>query len=152
VIGDLIAFLWARLAEDEQAARLALDYLAPEGEPAPIEEAWIREVLADTPTDDAVWASAVIVPEPIAPIGEHIARWSPKRVLSEVECTRRIIDRCQRWLAQRPYGTQAMNLASAANIILCDLAARWRHHPDWQHTWEPAPLLCPRCPPCPPSR
>ncbi len=87
---DLVAFLRARLDEDEQTARAA--------QPAP----WIRHdhvagVHADDATDGRPYGSAVAdcrrVPDGYGvPNAEHIIRHAPDRVLVEVEAKRRMIE------------------------------------------------------------
>jgi len=138
---ELILFLHARLAEDERAARLALDHLASD-EQAHSAQAGIGQMGNDRSTDDDAWARVVAVPQPLTPIGAHLTRWSPRRVLADVEHTRRLVNRCGRWLGQRYSGTEEGRARAAmAHVILCDLAAGWRHHSCWQPAWEPAPLL-----------
>lgn len=78
---DLVAFLKARLDEDEQAAKAATSgrWMALDGGVMALEdESWpVTSTETECERDDRV----------------HIARWDPARVLAEVQAKRRIIER-----------------------------------------------------------
>jgi Family of unknown function (DUF6221) len=127
-VAEVIAFIRDRLTEDEQAARAAAaEPDMPQWSEAGLPIEWAAHNAARLGHDAAE---------------AHIMRWLPARVLADVEATRRLVDRCECCLAQRPYGTDAMALASQAYVTLRDIAARWQHHPDYAFArWHHAPFL-----------
>ncbi len=123
---DLVAFLAARLDEDEQAAQSAVDELANWGGP------WLAIA------DDIAKRAHFDADE----IGEHIARWDPARVLAEVEAKRRIIDEheplqngcCDTCCEDGPYGDS--NQAWPCRTVRL-LALPYADHPDYREEWRP---------------
>lgn len=102
-MNDLIAFLNARLDEDEAAARAAAEH------------PWTRF--------GAQTAAQV----------DHIARHDPARVLREVEARRAIIRRCAVRMNEmdvHPNGLVSPR-AVLARQALIDLAVIWNDHPDF---------------------
>lgn len=82
----------------------------------------------------------------------HIARWSTKRALAEVEAKRRILARHRTWSAVYgpgdPYGEYCVGCGvgeidgSPTTLIdecpeLCDLAAVYASHADYDPSWAP---------------
>ena len=128
---DLVAFLRARLDEDEQVARAAI-------ERQPYDE-W--DATGATGDDDAALAHAEVVkiarphPTPAArAIAQHIARWDPARVLAEVEAKRRIITSYQLFATDPVQsGTYVSGLLDA--ILL--LVQPYADHPDYREEWRP---------------
>ena len=82
---DLIAFLRARLDEDEAVARNAA--VLPHGA-ADWHTGAEGSVFAAEPSQLHVRGAILSLDD----IGTHIARWDPARVLAEVEAKRRMID------------------------------------------------------------
>jgi len=119
VTDDLIAFVRARLADDEQTARAAI----ASG------ERWRAE-----PTGPA--AGDASASESVA--ARYMARWSPARVLHDVEVTRAQVDLCVQWLGDARTEA-AMELAAQADVFLRLIAHRWHRHPDYRAAdWPPA--------------
>src|SRR5512139_2667273 len=142
---DLIAFLKARLDEDERVAKAAVQgpwYLNSESYAETIYGAddiavvaggkWGGEASVFASDEDAI----------------HIARWDPARVLAEVEAKRRIIARHQsrqsgRWkicMNCRPIDPEYPDHLTEA-VWPCpdlrDAAAPYADHPDYQQEWRP---------------
>ncbi|MEU2075405.1 DUF6221 family protein [Streptomyces sp. NPDC013489] len=127
---ELIAFLRARLNEDEQTARHATDGPWVDEPGHPIRGGYeLRFVIAQQAQR---WNS------------QHIARHDPARVLAEVDAKRRIIDECAYWLdkinesatAEHPYP----NLPERGEVVLpviTLLGLPYADHPDYQDAWRP---------------
>jgi len=127
VTGDLIAFLNARLDEDEAAAKGAA------GDVWEYRDTW-------------VWCGPFEVADifggaDMEEIGGHIARHDPARVLREVTAKRAIVTRYA--AVRRAFGDREGGLwpdvsrreKSHAYATLCDLAGIWSDHPDYQDEW-----------------
>ena len=125
--GDLIAFLNARLDEDEAAAKGAA------GDVWEYRDTW-------------VWCGPFEVADifggaDMEEIGGHIARHDPARVLREVTAKRAIVTRYA--AVRRAFGDREGGLwpdvtrreKSHAYATLCDLAGIWSDHPDYQDEW-----------------
>ncbi|RLU81085.1 hypothetical protein CTZ27_33115 [Streptomyces griseocarneus] len=155
---DLVAFLRARLNEDEQTARAAL------GAP------WVRRehvagVHADDATDDRPHGTPVAdcrrgpaAYEHRVALAEHIVRHQPARVLVEVEAKRRIVDayavvlgeleglRVQTRAAlaegrddfMRMHGQEAELIKRARHLapVSQALALPYTDHPDCREEWR----------------
>lgn len=153
---DLVAFLRARLDDDEQAARRACQYASPEWhldeefgetvlwwppEPRVAEEERCRGL----PVISDRWRGQTI--ESTGPdIAPHIARHDPARVLAEVDAKRRIMDEIApeataldetvdysrraepRDLTREPY---------LGDLLLRHLALPFAGHPDFREEWRP---------------
>jgi hypothetical protein len=120
-VDDLIAFLRARLDEDEQAARTAAGNRA----------AWAIDVSPSgswyvSPGRDSDDIGDVQQQEHAM----HIARWDPARVLAEVEARRRMVDE----LAALD-GDPVNGLAITRMMHL--LALPYAEHPDYRKEWRP---------------
>jgi hypothetical protein len=127
---DLVAFLRARLDEDEQGA---------------------RAVTANG------WANIGPHPADSRPVAQHIFRHDPARVLREVEAKRRIIDgleaardnlqksaaNYQAWAAgeREPHpgvnGSGAESLIPGLTYAMQVLASPYSDHPDYHEEWRP---------------
>lgn len=128
---DLVAFLRARLAEDEAVARAVEDRSAP----------WDGQWVADGPDALRTRNGHVLayghrttdgrdLPIPLKPkLAAHWARHDPARVLREVEAKRRIVERYA-WL--REHGD-----TGGAAWVLPLLAAAYADHPDYRPEWAP---------------
>lgn len=128
---DLIAFLRARLDEDEQVARMAVESLRCGCHPGAFAGAWAKQgddrVIVDgdvghSVADASGWGGLE------GEVALHVARWDPARVLAEVEAKRRILD-------------EAIRLASYDGEFqfLEMLALPYADHPDYREEWRPAP-------------
>ena len=136
VTTDLIAFLRARLDEDEWSARHAF---ADHNSATPN---WCE------PTTGVVDTGGPGIEDLIAigdgPIARHVARHDPARVLAEVDAKRRIIDdhpiltawkictRCSDF-----HNTEPVNKIPGPCLTLRLLALPYNTHPDYQKTWAP---------------
>ena len=146
VVDDLIAFLRARLDEDEQAARAATP--GPwQAEPA-VDSAYSLPSALVFRTDvdrNAPWSNEWVSPWVVQPDSEgsegiepadaeHIARWDPARVLAEVEAKRRMLElhvpepsgyiNGVYQMASEPIGdpfcSHCANLCHSSSGIMCD--------------------------------
>lgn len=114
---SLAQFLFARLDEDEQAARRAGDSFRQIGETG---------ILVATEGDQveecatANWGG----------IAEHIVRHDPARVLAEVDAKRRLIGWVLRW-PLRPHPP------SSVDGVLELLALPYASHLDYREEWKP---------------
>jgi hypothetical protein len=123
---DLIAFLRARLDEDEQAAQYVLSF---EADGFTWEYQWARFGRHR----GRVTRSSF---EPGAP--------SPRRVLAEVEAKRRIVDECERKIRrmrlrvdQNGDDIMSPGMAYLSTTILGPLALPYAEHPDYREEWRP---------------
>lgn len=159
---DLIAFLRARLDEDEQIANAAT--------PPP----WVAQVGAGSNPDDGrkhtlVGRVAVDVPgrqkwlysgNEHGGTAVHIANWDPARVLADVDAKRKIVDAylpsggdphpglpCINYEGQDPaeyfsYDSCERHIAASARLLRSDyvlrlLALPYVDHPDYREEWRP---------------
>lgn len=85
---DLIEFLRARLAEDEEAARQAAD-----GDSGAwfVGDQWNVYRAENAAPHEDVEENPLVVYGNVQPQSEHIARYAPARVLAEVQAKRRIL-------------------------------------------------------------
>jgi len=103
-VSDLVAFLLARIAEDARLAKLCSEAFT---EPwAVVDRGSSARVVSDAPRFREVVALSQEDDEvPLLAYGdiwlgdriEHVARWSPARVLAECEAKRRIIEWHKSW-------------------------------------------------------
>jgi hypothetical protein len=144
---DLVAFLRARLDEDEQAAR--------DASPAP----WITKTGQPWLADHIVFGQSKYMPDRISQVCDltagqtraadaaHIIRHDPARVLAEVDAKRRITDEhpnvndgdCGTCITPR-WGYPTHGGASAA-VWPCQtlrlLALPYADHSDYREEWRP---------------
>lgn len=125
---DLIAFLRARLDEDERLARAAADEVEVVG------GSWdgaAHIMLARASYDDTA---------------DHFARHDPARVLAEVDAKRQIVDtrsaireRLSYWQSQEHETFEAMARADLHRLddVLSILATAYADHPDYREEWRP---------------
>lgn len=145
---DLVAFLRARLEEDEQIARAATpgpwawtpekdvwDQNGPtlirKGTDAP--DAELVEVAAGWGHD--AWGIYISDADQA-----HIAAHDPARVLREIEAKRRLVERYERALENRR--AHPDDLASAGALLALHgtvkvLAMPYADHPDYRDEWRP---------------
>jgi hypothetical protein len=129
VSDDLVAFLRARLDEDEATARAAagLRWFLDSTEDS--DQRSIRYTGPSTlrPGDLADYYVADRVDEHDA---AHIARHDPARVLREVEAKRAIVDAYEN-------STEGSIVWDVLGFAATTLAAIWRDHPDYRQEWKP---------------
>jgi hypothetical protein len=120
-MSDLVAFLRARLDEDEARARKAEDEWDAE---------WVSAEWQDLP--DEVFAQA--------------RTYDPARVLREVEAQRAILDAYEwgkrRYDSREEMGDLAQDRHRAGEVFallatIQTLAAVYRDHPDYRREWAP---------------
>lgn len=132
---DLIAFLRARLDEDEAVARgttVPLDWHQGPGDDDP---EWVGDEMVlmwppefHTPCEqDKHWRGLTAEP---AGLAAHIARHDPARVLREVDAKRRIVTEAAEYQAGI-YGYPEMK------TVLRLLALPFADHPDYRQEWRP---------------
>lgn len=110
----LTEFLLARIAEDEAAAQGATI------EPVGTGRSWFDG-----------WSDT-------HPVGIHIGKWAPTRVLAECEAKRRIVAKARVWLDDDPDGTSTEAMARACwTEALQPLAVVYADHPDYREEWRP---------------
>jgi hypothetical protein len=121
-MSDLVAFLNARLDEDEEAAKASVmpEWMISEsGEFGYIVAAVGTETTGESIAD--AWQEDVAV---------HIARHDPARVLREVEAKRAMLAELTRWpFDYRPGCNDPIRL------FVHLLAAPYSDHPDWRAQW-----------------
>ena len=140
MIDDLIAFIRARLDQDEQTARAATPgpWVAVRD---PYPDSWSIVSTSGDVVGPDYQGSAASREEDAA----HIARWDPARVLAEVDAKRRMVARCVVWIRDaHAGGPRAVHLRIAADLMLRDLAAPYEHHDGYQAAWRPSRMMSPR--------
>jgi hypothetical protein len=133
-VDDLIAFLRARLDEDEQAARKAASLCGCH----PDAPSWLFG-------DDATDGRILVADDPHPQVkrrlrrrwngsydglfmAEHIVRHDPAHVLRKVEAGRKLIELCEEGWAEAGVGhLDAVRLA----------VYEWADHKDYQEKWRP---------------
>ena len=120
----MVAFLRARLDEDEQAARAAGGRIwSVDDEGCCVLEDGV--ILETTGRMDAYRDADV----------RHVAQWDPARVLAEVEAKRRILDK----LDEIERIVDAREVWSIdVDDLRRDLALPYRDHPDYDPAWTQA--------------
>jgi hypothetical protein len=145
-VKELIAFLRARLDEDERIARTAasVGYADLRSLPVPVKRWDTGDVAAHWRDGEGGQSN---------PSAVHIARWDPARVLADVEANRRILDLHKPWNAG---GYHRANTTPAPDRWLCAtcdgdnmanvlapcptvrlLALPYAEHPDYDPGWAP---------------
>jgi hypothetical protein len=138
---DLVEFLRARLAKDEQIAR------ACSGAP------WAASPSGTVHLDTAGGAAGAAGAAGGEPSGtgfvasvengayaEFIARYDPDRALQEVAARRQIVDEYEKgaWVLEQGHRTEAAEAAHAARLaVLRLLALPYAHHPEYRGEWRP---------------
>lgn len=134
VMNDLIAFLHARIADDEQTARAAT-----EG-PWEVDSEQHAESIS-TPDGTTVvgggrWGSEASVFESTED-ATHIARHDPARVLAEANAKRLIIADYERFLAERRRAMGGWDSYPDVSPTMAALASVYADHPDYRDEWRP---------------
>jgi hypothetical protein len=131
-VSDLVAFLRARLDEDEAAARAVEDNSAPwdgqwEADGNHALRTYNGWVLATAGTPGGEFPPGVLA---------HIARHDPARVLREVEAKRAIVDAYAGTDGGSPRDRDRGRW-DALNAAVSALATVYRDHPDYDEAWKP---------------
>lgn len=118
-MSDVVAFLNARLDEDEQVARAATEAAGAD---------WHIGFSPDPGTDD----------ELVYHLGEgartHLYRHDPARVLCEVKAKRGAVRELN--LARKSIAGRGLNVPFFITWTLWHLAAAYSDHPDYRQEWE----------------
>jgi hypothetical protein len=131
---DLVAFLRARLDEDEQAALGTLDPLAligrHRGKP---EQRWkvTESGRAIIDADGNTLRAKDVFPAE----AEHIVRHDPARVLAEVDAKRDVLRLAER--AHDYHATFVSGFAAAMEDALRKFALAYADHPAYRAAWAP---------------
>ena len=119
-LSGIVAFLSARLDEDELAAKIAA-----------VDDAWdlLRRMIPPEPG-------------PLKRNNRLLAAFNPARVLREVEAKRNIIARYEDCLTRQedqdyPHAPAAEQAREYEDFVLPNLAARYSDHPDYDEDWKP---------------
>jgi hypothetical protein len=128
---DLVAFITARLDEDEATA---LDALHPDAVSPGV---WMTEHHGDDPptchiAEDRAGHYWSVAHDVFVPNAEHIARHDPARVLREVAAKRRILAAAAEYSPELEHGD---NGEWAFDLVVRELAAAWSDHPDYRAEW-----------------
>jgi hypothetical protein len=132
-VSDLSEFVLARIEEDEVAARMAT--------PARW-KLWGMDVMADTSGDGTVDGATLVAGSrwvdkqgrPRTWNANHIIRWQPERALAECKAKRRTVELYGQIQERQEWQDQG---ARCMYLILCDLAAVYADHPDYNPAWRP---------------
>ncbi|NUS14554.1 MAG: hypothetical protein HOY69_24670 [Streptomyces sp.] len=128
---DLVAFLNARLNEDEAAAAGTLDPAANTGRFRG--KRVVRWKVTSNGSGIIDVDGGTLRAKDVFPAeAEHIVRHDPARVLAEVDAKRRILAECEGVEYQDSRG-----MASMADNILRLLALPYAEHPDYRPEWAP---------------
>lgn len=135
-MSDLMAFLNARLDEDEMAAKACAEVY-----PSPWEisdRGWVAKVRADEPN---FWVVAELEQHPSVDgwLGDrldHIARHDPNRVLADIAAKRRIVEEYEAVREANADSDIDRCLVSSLSACLRSLATVYADHPDYQPEWK----------------
>jgi Family of unknown function (DUF6221) len=131
MIDGLVAFLRARLDEDEAAAN-----------------AGARRVGMPWRVDPEPWDGDTGIIDDLGRVGstggryaaEHIVRHDPARALREIQAMRAIAalyDCASVELSDSPDDPKVWGWARAAHVAAHDIATIWSGHPDYRPEWKP---------------
>ena len=127
-----IAFLDARMDEDEAAAKVAAGVAGPDW-------TWETGLSAGEATDYVTGTDGTLLLDTLGGIeseAPHVARHDPARVLREVEAGRALIAEYRRALEKAPGNRPLLN---TLRRLISSRAAVWSDHPDYDPAWRPAP-------------
>jgi hypothetical protein len=136
VSDDLVAFLRARLDEDEAAAKAAAGVAGPDW-------AWKTDVtLDDEVTDYLIAPGGTLLADTRGgsdgDLAEHIARHDPARVLREVEAARAIVAAYLKAKGIEPDDwADDPALCEGLHMAIYARAAVYSDHPDYRQEWKP---------------
>lgn len=134
---ELIAFIEARLAEDESMAKAA------SAGPWRVDDETYAEVIYAADDSSVVaggrWGGEASVFETNED-ARHIVRHDPARVLREVEAKRRLVhryDEIARLVLPYYPSDRDQGYAEALAEAVRGMAAAWSDHPDYRAEWQP---------------
>lgn len=126
---ELVAFLTARLDEDERAAKMIQDMYG----------SFANRWLLDDDYNVVAMDGGEIARVPLATYAEHIAHHDPDRALADVDAKQRIVSQFVKdrnaLTAKYPSGDYPAGWASALEATLRILATAYRSHPDYPEDW-----------------
>lgn len=128
---DLVEFLRARLARDEQIAR------ACSGAPW---QTSASGTIHTVPEDPPGGEPAYVATAENEAYAEHMARHDPSRTLAEVAARRQIIDDYEKhsWILDQGHRTPELEAAQAVReTVLRCLALPYASHPAYRDDWRP---------------
>lgn len=133
---DLVAFIEARLDEDERTAQDAIVSMSDTGE-------WRAHHTRGLSTVKER-GYFLVASDFAAEAAEHAARHDPSRVLRDVGALRAVVEECKstmEWCAEmraegRPHDAYARHVGSLLGVLQT-FAAVWREHPDFRPEWSP---------------
>ncbi|XRQ12096.1 DUF6221 family protein [Actinomadura welshii] len=128
---DLVEFLRARLARDEQIAR---DCSGTPWKTAP------SGTVQTDPQNPGEGESGYVATAENGAYAEHIARHDPSRALAQVAAVRQIIDdyEKQAWILGQGHRTPELEAAQAVREnVLRRLALPYASHPAYRDEWRP---------------
>ena len=135
-LAAIVAFIEARLAEDEADARKEQRYHIESANGVAVRKGdWARVIC-----DPIIGPYGGQTRTRNIATGLYVARMSdPERVLRDVEAGRRVLERHRHC---EPYGGGPCDHAGLAfDGLPCpdlrDLASRWSNHPEYQEGWKP---------------
>jgi hypothetical protein len=136
-VTDIVAFITARLDEDQAAAEAACDRDSGEWF---MGRKWNIYRSEDLTPFDANDEHDLVVYGNVKVQSEHIARHDPARVLRETAAKRRIVE-CYKWVAAGPIedGIETdVNYGRRTQLrdVLQLLAAPYADHPDYKPAWS----------------
>jgi hypothetical protein len=134
---DLVAFLRARLNEDEERVRALAEphewHTGPGDDPDWEDESTVHMWPPEfhTPYEqDKHWRGLTASNPALA---AHIARYDPARVLADIAAKRATLDACEAAQA----GDDGYGAAALADTVICTMAAAYSAHPDYRPEWAP---------------
>ncbi|MFB7832023.1 DUF6221 family protein [Streptomyces sp. NPDC056056] len=142
-MGDLIAFLRARLADDEQTAKAATwdgDMSArwQAGSSSYDKRRQSPRWYVLDAYEDGVVGDVDPQGNDDEGVARHIARHDPARVLAEVDAKRQIIEQHERYAAERRRMMGGWDSQGPEDSpILTALASVYADHPDYRDEWRP---------------
>jgi Family of unknown function (DUF6221) len=132
-VDDLIAFIVARLDEDEEDAREAMDdldgnwsYVDTPGGNHKVTDSLGYSVNEHYDVNSQPWFT-----------GRHIARHDPARSLREVEADRQLLAACQRAREAQPSDSWESDYTQALEDAVRIRGGVWSDHPDYRPKWAP---------------
>jgi hypothetical protein len=136
VSDDLIAFVTARLDEDEAIARELAGW--PHWHHTPAVTAHGPIILIAAGEDDEIDVASV--ERELPEVATHIARHDPARALRQVEDGRRLLAAYAEAREPDPEATPReralrMAVAEVARMLVLSRAAVWSDHPDYKPEW-----------------
>lgn len=132
---DIVAFIHARLDEDEGAARAALWSSDPEAWSCHSRKGRLGTewCVVDSYDEAVIWTVGAQAADDEA-IARHVVQQQPKRALRGVEAKRRIVKLAE---VEREARNTDPGETMFMNFVLKQLASEWSDHRDHQPEWKP---------------